>query len=160
MGSLLFTYYFNNSIWFLSWRNSAIYILPTNPSRYFAEHIDKRKLIVSTPSPRIILLGGSNLAYSIDSELIEKKTGYNVVNFGIGGGMGMRMMISDLKQYLKNNDIVVLSPEYIHYTIMLDGSGPDLIGFISADPIILKNVTSLNQLKNIFPQILLLTKIE
>ena len=139
---------------------TAPFILPINPSRYLAEHIDKRNLIVSTPSPRIILLGGSNLAFSVDSKLIEKETGYNVVNFGLAGGLGMRLMINDLEKYLKKDDVVIFSPEYLHFSIMLNGSGPDLVGLISADPVVLTSISSLKQINNIFPQILLLIKIE
>ena len=67
------------------------FVLPSNPLRYLAEHKDKVNLLINTPSPRIILVGGSNVAYSINSQQIENKTGFHVINAGLEGGLGLRV---------------------------------------------------------------------
>ncbi|MEO6718908.1 MAG: hypothetical protein ABIN67_01040 [Ferruginibacter sp.] len=79
---------------------------------YFASTIDKHKLIDSITSPAIILAGGSNLAFGIDSKEIEKASGMPVVNLGLNGALGLDFILNELKYSIKENDIVFLSVEY------------------------------------------------
>ena len=50
---------------------------------YLAAILEKDRLIRNTPSPKIILVGGSNLAFGIDSKAIEDSLGLHVVNMGL-----------------------------------------------------------------------------
>ena len=77
--------------------------------------IDKIKLLENTTEPRIILVGGSNLSFGINSKEIQDKTGYNVVNTSIQGGYGMQFDISFVREHVRKNDIVILSPEYRNF---------------------------------------------
>lgn len=77
--------------------------------------IDKTELLKNTSSPRIILVGGSNLCFGIDSEKIEKQTGYRVINAAIQGSYGMRFDINHIREYVKKGDVIVVSPEYRNF---------------------------------------------
>lgn len=77
--------------------------------------IDKTELLKNTPGPRIILVGGSNLCFGIDSKEIEKQTGYRVINAAIQGSYGMRFDISHIREYVKKGDVIVVSPEYRNF---------------------------------------------
>lgn len=79
---------------------------------YLAAVIDKEQLLKNTPSPKIIIIGGSNAAFGFDSRLMKEELGMNVVNMGIQGGIGIRFPINMVKRYLNEGDIVLLSPEY------------------------------------------------
>ena len=68
--------------------------------------IDKTELLKNTPGPRIILVGGSNLCFGIDSKEIEKQTGYRVINAAIQGSYGMRFDISHIREYVKKGSFV------------------------------------------------------
>ena len=74
--------------------NGAIVALvPPDPNSYFAAAIDKERLLAVTRAPRLLLVGGSNLAFGIDSEQIETITGLAVLNLGLHANVGLRLML-------------------------------------------------------------------
>jgi len=87
--------------------------------RYLLALVDKHRLLETTPQPRIIFAGDSSLAYGLDSGMVKRATGYNIVNMGLHGGLGLIYSMDELKPYLKKHDIVVFIPDYTHYA----GSG-------------------------------------
>ncbi|MBA4369808.1 MAG: hypothetical protein C0403_19445 [Desulfobacterium sp.] len=90
------------------------YILE-NGSNYLAASIDKYRVLEKTPSPKIIFVGGSNLALGINSPRIKEKLGMNVVNMGLCVGLGLRYMINEIRDKISEGDIIVISPEYEHF---------------------------------------------
>ncbi len=76
---------------------------------------DKHELLEKTTGPRIILVGGSNLAFGIDSRMISKSFGMPVVNTSIHAGMGLKYILEDIVRYIRPNDIVILSSEYDNF---------------------------------------------
>ena len=97
----------------------VIYIPPVDPDRYIMALVDKHRLLKTTPQPRIIFEGDSNLAFGLDSGMIKKETGYNIINMGLHGGLGLIYSMDELKPYLKQGDIVIFIPDSAHYS----GSG-------------------------------------
>lgn len=61
---------------------------------------------------KIIILGGSNVGFGLSAELIEQKTGIKAFNFGVHGGIGLEKPIDEIKPYINENDVLILSPEY------------------------------------------------
>lgn len=76
---------------------------------------DKHALLEKTPGPRIIFVGGSNLAFGLDSKMVQDTFHMPVVNMGVHAGLGMRFIVEDVKPFLHKGDIVVLVPEYDHF---------------------------------------------
>ena len=95
----------------------VLLIIPKNKNAYLCEYNEKIRLLESTPQPRMIFIGGSNLAFSIDSKTISDSLGYHVVNFGLHVGIGIRYLVEDALQYIRKGDIVVLQFEYINFFI-------------------------------------------
>lgn len=93
----------------------VIYIPPVDPERYIMALLDKHRLLETTPQPRIIFAGDSSLAFGLNSGMIKKATGYNVINMGLHGGLGLIYSFDELKPYLKKGDIVIVAPDYTHY---------------------------------------------
>ena len=79
---------------------------------YLASLIDKDELLKNLGGPRLIFVGGSNLGFGLDSEYIEGMTHLPVINCGIHAGLGLSFILNNVKTYLKEGDIVVLSTEY------------------------------------------------
>ncbi len=100
-GLLLVAFLLMTGLFF--WKVSPQYI-----SGYDAALIDKRSRLLSIHEPKIILCGNSNVAYGIDSQLIEKEMGMPVVNLGLHGSLGNRMTETLAKENLGEGDIVVL----------------------------------------------------
>jgi len=65
---------------------------------------------------RLILVGGSNVAFGMDSERIERETGLTVVNMGLNVGLGLGYALAIIEPFLRNGDTVVLVPEYGNFT--------------------------------------------
>lgn len=75
---------------------------------YQASIIDKVNRLESINEPKIILVGNSNLAFGIDSEMIEKEIGMPVVNLGLHGGLGNAFHEEMAKLGVNKGDIVIV----------------------------------------------------
>lgn len=67
------------------------------------------------PSPKIIIMGGSNALFGINSKVIEDITGYNVVNFASHAGLDINFFYLKIKEYMNDGDIIVMPLEYEYY---------------------------------------------
>ncbi|WP_291034855.1 hypothetical protein [Dyadobacter sp. 50-39] len=66
-------------------------------------------------SPRIVVIGGSNVAYGLDSKRIQDALHIPVINAGLHASLGMKFYLTDVKPYIREGDIVVVIPEYSQY---------------------------------------------
>ncbi len=95
---------------------------PHDTNNYLAAALDKHRLLYLTKSPKIILVGGSNLAFSVNSEKIERRFGMPVINMGLHGDLGLRYMLNEAASAIRSGDIVVVFPEYeLFHKIPLNG---------------------------------------
>jgi hypothetical protein len=85
---------------------------PPSKNDYLAAMIDKHARLKSLAPPRIILVGGSSLAFGINSEEIESQTGLPVINMGLHAGLGLQNILNEMRGEIKQGDIVILSIEY------------------------------------------------
>lgn len=80
----------------------------------------QRCLSVHQPSdkPRLILVGGSNLACGIDRAMLSRELGerYQVVNLGFHAGLGVGVHLDLIDDGLKPGDVVVLMVEYANWS--------------------------------------------
>lgn len=98
------------------------FLIPNNPQAYQAAKLDKLDLLRRTESPKIILVGGSNLAFSIDSELLSKEYGMPVVNMGLAKSVSLQYLLEETKPYIGPDDIVILAFEYEMFYDLYYGS--------------------------------------
>lgn len=87
----------------------VLIISPQYTHEYNASFIDKMNRLKRINEPKIVLCSNSNLAFGIQSDLIEENIGMPVVNLGLHGGLGNafneRMALFNLNE----GDIVVIS---------------------------------------------------
>ena len=83
-------------------------IAPQYTETYEASIIDKVARLESLESPKIILVGNSNLVFGIQSELIQEQRGIPVVNLGLHGGLGNMFHEDMAKLNIGEGDIVVI----------------------------------------------------
>jgi len=95
---------------------------------------DKHKLLEETKSKRIILVGGSNLSFGIYSPMIAETFGINVINTGLHAGYGLKFIIDDVSQFIKEGDIIIIAPEYQLYYSSIYDSSIALLWLIDAYP--------------------------
>jgi hypothetical protein len=82
-----------------------------DPTHYFAGSQIQLELLRNTPSPRIILVGGSNVSFGIDAELMQQALGIPVINDGLHAGLGLAPL-RELQDYLRAGDVIIISLEY------------------------------------------------
>lgn len=73
----------------------------------------KHHLADGIQKPKIILVGGSSVAFGFDSREIRDSLGMPVINMGMHIQLGLDFMLNETKAVMKPNDIVFLSPEYM-----------------------------------------------
>jgi len=79
---------------------------------YLASIHDKLELLHATENPRLILVGGSNVAFGIDSEQIGNALKREPVNFGLHAGLGLDFALRPVEQAIRPGDTIVVMPEY------------------------------------------------
>ncbi|HEX6440519.1 MAG TPA: hypothetical protein VF182_25595 [Candidatus Binatia bacterium] len=88
---------------------------------YLGATIDKHNRLAQQPSPRIVFVGGSNLAFGLDSAAVERSLGYHPVNMGLDISLGLDFMLREIEPFLARGDVVVISPEYEEFIDMYPG---------------------------------------
>lgn len=83
----------------------------SSTSLLFAK-IEKNALLKDSPSPRLIMIGGSNLSFGINSEMIKDALNLNPINTGIHAAIGLKYMMDDILDDIKPGDIIIIAPEY------------------------------------------------
>ncbi len=80
---------------------------------YDSAMADKYMRLVNTEGKRIILVGGSSLAFGLNSGMIkEKYPDYTVINFSCSAFYGILPLFDMLKEHVREGDIVIFAPEY------------------------------------------------
>ncbi len=79
---------------------------------YLASFQDKLALLASHDQPSLIFLGGSNVAFGIDSQKLSQQTGYPVINAGLHSALGLDFYLAMADAYACQGDLVVVTPEW------------------------------------------------
>jgi hypothetical protein len=125
-------------------------ISPHDTDNYLAAAIDKQHLLDTVKSPRIILVGGSNVAFSVDSEKIAEHFGMPVINMGLHVDLGLRYMLNEVQPALRNGDILIIFPEYDHFSgLSLDGRSRELGSVIKFCSECISGISTPTQIYNV-----------
>ncbi len=88
---------------------------------------DKHALLKNAQSPKIVFVGGSSSSFGLDSRRISEAFHMPVINMGIHYNMGLRYMMKDILPYVRENDVIVLAPEYINFHTETYYGGDELV---------------------------------
>lgn len=91
-------------------------------TNYLAATVDKHTRLERTAAPRVIVTGGSNVAFGTQSDRLAAALGRPVVNMGLAAGEGLDFMLGEIKNSLRRGDVVVLSLEYDRFNGGYDAS--------------------------------------
>lgn len=79
---------------------------------FMGELKSKYERLKETSGKRIVLVGGSGVAFDCDSALMDDFfPSYEIVNFGMYAGLGTKAVMDLSENYIHEGDIVILSPE-------------------------------------------------
>ncbi len=90
-------------------------VTPASKNNMLSYKIEKDSLLRNVKSPRIIFVGGSNLVFGLNSQMIKDSLKLNPINAGLAINFGLIYMMDDIIEYIKPGDYVILAPEYQHY---------------------------------------------
>lgn len=95
------------------------FVLPAQyGDTFMGELKSKYERLKETPGKRIILVGGSGVAFDCDSEMMDKFfSSYEIVNFGMYAGLGTKAVMDLSEAYIHKGDLVILSPEQSNQTL-------------------------------------------
>lgn len=84
---------------------------------FMGELKSKYERLKETSGKRIVLVGGSGVAFDCDSALMDDFfPSYEIVNFGMYAGLGTKAVMDLSENYIYEGDIVILSPEQSEQT--------------------------------------------
>src|SRR5688572_22268053 len=71
---------------------------------FLAASIDKQALLRTQTPPRLIFIGGSSMAFGVDSARIAEACGRHPVNMGLHAALGLKFMLSEVKPHIQSGD--------------------------------------------------------
>lgn len=134
-------------------------LIPNHPDAYQAATVDKIRLAAETGSPKVLLVGGSNLAFSIDSGQMEDSLGLPVVNMGLSKATGLRYLLEESRPYVGVGDLVILVPEYELFYDLYYGS-ESLVVLLQHHPSRIRDVTSFGEVRTILSNFMLMMQMK
>lgn len=100
----------------------------------------KYERLVETNDPKIVVVGGSSVAFGLNSEMLSQYTGYEVVNFGLYASLGTRVMLDLSRANINKGDIVILAPELDKQTLSMYFNAESVWQALDSDLSMLKNI--------------------
>lgn len=83
---------------------------------YLAGLKAKHDRLEKIDSPKVIIIGGSNATFGLNSPMLEKALCKPVVNMTIHASLGLRFMVDEVKNSLGPGDIVIAPLEFSAYS--------------------------------------------
>ncbi len=81
-------------------------------SNTWAAIIDKHTRLDTLSSPKIVLVGGSNIMFGLSAKMLEDTFKIPAENLGLGGALGLNFMLNEALPSVKKGDIIIVSTEY------------------------------------------------
>jgi|GEM_PF-508953 len=101
----------------------------------------KNVRLVTATSPKLVMIGGSNLHYGINSRMLQDSIGLQVVNMGLQHSIGLQYMFDEVRESLYKNDVLLLLLEPSAYIGMPVNGRTNIARIASIYP---KNIDKLN----------------
>jgi hypothetical protein len=131
-------------------------ILPATPkasTSFLFAGIQKDSLLANTDPPRIIFIGGSNLSFGLNSQMVKDSLNMNPINTGIVFDLGLKYMLDNTFQYIRKGDILILALEYVHFTRNYDCDSESLLRMVLDVDKKKFRLLNVQQIMNLFPYI-------
>jgi hypothetical protein len=88
------------------------WVLPLNPESYLCAYRSKHQRLRELDPGKLIICGGSNVAFGVDTEQLGAALGRDGVNMGVHMGLGLAFMVQEVIPQVEYGDVVLFCPEY------------------------------------------------
>ena len=86
-----------------------------DPEEYLAAVNLKHRRLETMGDHRVIVVGGSNAAFGVNSIQLALRLDRPTVNMALHAGIGLDFMLRDMEAELRPNDLILLTLEYEHF---------------------------------------------
>ncbi len=83
---------------------------------FLGAFLDKQQRLENLHSPRLIFVGGSNLAFGLDSQKVAQHFDRETINLSTHAGLGLKFMLDSLNPHVQAGDTLVVIPEYAQFS--------------------------------------------
>ncbi len=97
----------------------AVFTPPVFDGSFVGVLDEKVERLDSIEEEKIVVIGGSSVAFGVDSELLEKYTDMPVVNFGLYASLGTKLMLDLSRKSVNEGDVIIIAPEMDAQTLSL-----------------------------------------
>ena len=80
---------------------------------------EKYERLNSVEGEKLVVIGGSSVAFGLESGELEREMGMQVVNFGLYANLGTKLMLDLSRSGIGEGDIIVVAPELNAQTLSL-----------------------------------------
>ncbi len=132
----------------------AFLVPPQYDETWLGELQEKKERLESIQGKKLIVVGGSSVAFGIRSDLMEEQLGLPVVNWGLYAPLGSRTMLEACFAEIEEGDMVVFSPELNPETLSFSFQAKEVWQAMDGCFSLLKNFREpeIKQLLGAFPQ--------
>lgn len=107
---------------------------------FLAALSEKYERLNTMDGEKVVVIGGSSVAFGIDSKQLEKSIGIPAVNFGMYASLGSKVMLDLSRNAINPGDIVVLAFEMDNQTLSMYFNADSMWQAIDCDYTLLKGV--------------------
>ncbi len=112
----------------------AIFLTPNvYENTIYGELDDKFSRLTEIEEDKVVVIGGSSVAFGLDSQLLEAHIGMPVVNFGLYAAIGTKAMLDLSLAGIDEGDIVILAPELDRQTMSMYFSAEHILPAVDED---------------------------
>ena len=97
----------------------ALGLSPVYEETFVGELSEKYERLNSIEGEKLVVVGGSSVAFGLNSAVLSREIGMPVVNFGLYANLGTKLMLDLSKSGIGEGDIIVLAPEMNDQTLSL-----------------------------------------
>lgn len=115
---------------------------PVYDETFVGELGEKYELLNSTDEPKIVFVGGSSLAFGLDSDMVKEELPFTPVNMGLYANLGTKIMLDLSSSNINEGDIIVIAPEMNSQTLSLYFNGETTMQALDGSPEMLKSIGS------------------
>ena len=121
----------------------SVFAIPSQHRNSYVGYLNNKvNRLYGTEGEKIVVIGGSSVAFALDSELMQKELGKPVVNFGLYAALGTKLMLDLSRDAIKAGDVVILSPELDPQTLSLYFSTENTLNAVDDDLSLLLDIPS------------------
>ena len=120
----------------------AFALPPVYDGTFVGELGDKYERLCSTDEPKIVFVGGSSLAFGLDSEMVKEELDLEPVNMGLYANLGTKIMLDLSSVNINQGDIIVIAPEMNSQTLSLYFNAETAMQAIDGKAEMLKSIGS------------------